>query len=502
MIMSENSERTRVAHAYDVAVLLDAEICYRAMLAHDARFDVRFFVAVSSTRIYCRPVCRVKSPKRENCTFFPTAAAAEGAGYRPYLRCRPELAPGSASIDAGQRIACSAASLIEEGLLNDISVDDLAKSLGITARHVRRVFQTEFGVSPIGFAQTQRLLLAKRLLTDTVLPITDIAFAAGFQSLRRMNALFHQRYRLTPNQIRKTSRSNPQADALVFDLAYRPPYDWNALIAFLGARSIAGVEEVVQSSYRRIISIGYCRQTHTGWMEVTPDPRKSAMRVVASGSLAKVAPIFLARVKHLLDLSCSPAIIVDRLGPLAAGRPPDACPRRLDGFEIAVRAVLGQQVSVAAVRTLAGRLSAAFGSRVDSPFPALATAFPIAEQIAGLNAEQIISLGILPARVRTILELANVIASGLLILTPGVEVAKTIEKLKAITGIGEWTAQYIAMRALAWPDAFPHTDLGVVKALGEKNPKRVLAAAEGWRPWRSYAVMHLWAQESSHAAVR
>ncbi|HMJ60378.1 MAG TPA: AlkA N-terminal domain-containing protein [Bryobacteraceae bacterium] len=469
---------------------LEPETCYRALAAHDARFDGCFFVAVSSTRIYCRPVCRVKAPKRQNCSFYPSAATAEAAGYRPCLRCRPELAPGNADVEAGNRIARHAAGLIEEG----VGIDGTAKRVGVTARHLSRVFQREFGVSPIAFAQTHRLLLAKRLLADTELPVTEIAFAAGFKSLRRFHALFQERYRLSPRQIRKTPRrGQSRPDALIFNLSYRPPYDWDALLAFLDARSIAGVEEVSQSSYRRIVRVVQKGKLHAGWMEIRPEPGKNVMRVVASVSLRKAIPIFLARVKHVLDLGCHPAQIGERLGALAAAKPGLRVPGAFDGFELAVRAVLGQQVSVAAARTLAGRFAAAFGSKVESPFEALSVAFPLARQVANLEVDDITRLGILPSRARTILALAKPVAQGAIVLRPGSDVSATIEKLQSIAGIGEWTAQYIAMRALAWPDAFPHTDLGIMKALGEKNPKRILAAAEAWRPWRSYAVMHLWA---------
>lgn len=486
------------AHAYHEFVTFDPETCYRAMLAHDARFDGRFFTGVSSTGIYCRPICRVKVPKRENCTFFSSAAAAEAAGYRPCLRCRPELAPGNASFDASRRIAQSAARLIEEGLLDEAGIDDVALRLGITARHLRRVFQNEFGVSPVAFAQTQRLLLAKRLLTDTQLPVTEIAFASGFQSVRRLNATFKERYRLSPSQIRKTPKTGSRPDTLVFNLSYRPPYDWDALIAFLSARSVTGVEWVTTSGYRRIVRIVRDGQAHSGWMEITHSPERNAMRVVASASLAKVIPAFLSRVKYFLDLSCNPSQIGEGLGKLASAKPGLRVPGAFDGFEIAVRAVLGQQVSVAAARTLAGRLAAAHGSPIEAPFEELKTAFPLPEQIAGLTIADLTRLGILASRARTIIELANALVEDTIRLSPGYVDDSIIDKLQSITGIGEWTAQYIAMRALGWPDAFPHTDLGVMKALGEKNPKRILAAAEAWRPWRAYAVMHLWATGSSN----
>ena len=471
---------------------LDPETCYRAIRARDPRFDGRFFVGVSSTGVYCRPVCTVKMPKRENCAFFPSAAAAESDGYRPCLRCRPELAPGNASIDARHRIAQAAASLIEDGVLNEIGTGGIADRLGVTGRHLRRVFHSEFGVAPIAFAQTQRLLMAKRLLTDTTLPITEVAYAAGFGSLSRFDALFKDRYRLSPSRLRKTPPPSVHPDALTFELSFRPPYDWPSLIDFLGARRVNAVEEVAAFAYRRIVRIAQNGQVHAGWVEITPHQRKPVLRAAVSASLAKVLPAVLSRVKHLMDLSCNPAEVADVLGPLAAAKPGLRVPGAFDGFEVAIRAVLGQQVSVAAARTLAGRLAAAFGSPVDSPFATLSTSFPAPERIAKLTAGDVSGLGVLPSRARTIIELAKALARDAIRLTPGADVTATLDTLRSIPGIGEWTAQYIAMRALAWPDAFPHTDLGVMKALGDRNERRVLTAAERWRPWRAYAVMHLW----------
>ena len=272
-------------------MMLDSRSCYRALRARDARFDGRFYVAVSSTRIYCRPVCTVKPPRRENCRFYPSAAAAESGGYRPCLRCRPELAPGNASVDATSRVAQAAASLIEDRVLDEEGLDAVAARLGITDRHLRRAFGAEFGVSPVEFAQTQRLLLAKRLLTDTALPVTEIAFASGFGSLRRFNALFKQRYRLQPSQLRKHMNANrkingPAApDALHFELSFRPPYDWPTVSAFLAARAIAGVEAVEDGRYRRTARISVEGKEHRGWIEVSPSPKKPALRVAVSASL-------------------------------------------------------------------------------------------------------------------------------------------------------------------------------------------------------------------------
>jgi len=492
--MSGNGERGPRPAAIMPSMTLDAATCYRALRARDARFDGRFFVAVSSTHIYCRPVCTVKPPRRENCRFYPSAAAAESAGYRPCLRCRPELAPGNASVDATTRVAQAAASLIEDRALEAQGMESVASRLGITDRHLRRAFGAEFGVSPIEYAQTQRLLLAKRLLTDTALSVTEVAFASGFGSLRRFNALFRTRYRLQPGQLRRHTRAAaaPAADALHFELAYRPPYDWPAVSAFLQVRAVAGVESVDEGRYRRTVRIVQDGRDHLGWIEVLPSTKKAALRVVVSASLARVLPPVLSRVKALMDLACNPTAVARALGGLARPRPGMRVPGAFDGFEVAVRAILGQQVTVAAARTLAGRLAAALGDPLETPHAALTTVFPTAVRVAAAGESRIARLGMPGARARTILALARAVADGGLVLMPNADIDATLERLRALPGVGEWTAQYIAMRALAWPDAFPHTDYGVMKALETKDARRALAAAESWRPWRAYAVMHLW----------
>jgi len=471
---------------------LDSHTCYRALIARDARFDGRFFVAVSSTRIYCRPVCTVKPPKRENCRFYPSAAAAESDGYRPCLRCRPELAPGNASVDAISRLAQAAASLMEDSTLDGAGLDTVAERLDITGRHLRRAFGAEFGVSPVKFAQTQRLLLAKRLLTDTALPVTEVAYASGFGSVRRFNALFKQRYRLQPGQLRRHASASGAVDALKFELSFRPPYDWRAMSAFLGARSVAGVENVAGNCYRRTARIAAGGKEHRGWIEVAMSQKKPALRVTVSASLAKALPPVLSRVKALMDLACHPAEVALALGAIAKAHPGLRVPGAFDGFEVAVRAILGQQVSVAAARTVAGRFAAAFGDPIETPFATLTTVFPTAGRVADLPYGRIALLGMPGARARTVVALARAVADGDLVLMPNADIDATLARLRALPGVGEWTAQYIAMRAVAWPDAFLHTDLGVMKALSETDPRRVLAKGEAWRPWRAYAVMHLW----------
>jgi AraC family transcriptional regulator of adaptative response / DNA-3-methyladenine glycosylase II len=466
---------------------MDHKSCYQAVLSHDARFDGVFYVGVSSTRIYCRTVCTVKTPRRENCNFFSTAAAAEQAGYRPCLRCRPELAPGNARIDAVSRLAASAINRIEDGLLTEKRLDEFAAEMGVTDRHLRRVIQSEFGVSPIELIQTQRLLLAKRLLTDTDLPITEIAFASGFASLRRFNALFKERYRLNPTELRKT-RATAATETLICELSYRPPFDWQSLLNYLKARALKGAETVEGNRYARTIVEG----KQTGWIAVEPVKGKSVLRVELSVSLAKAILPVLAGVKRVFDLKAEPNRIAAQLGELAASNPGLRVAGAYSGFEIAVRAILGQQISVKSATTLAGRYVAQFGEPVETPFAALTHLSPTPHRVASAELSELTSLGIIGARAKSILALAEAVAAGKLVLSPGGNVEQTIEQLKQLPGIGEWTAQYVAMRALSWPDAFPHTDLGVYKALGTNKPKRVLELAEAWRPWRAYAVMHLW----------
>lgn len=467
---------------------LDTERCYQALLTHDARFDGVFFVGVSTTRIYCRTVCTARTPRPDRCTFYPSAAAAERAGFRPCLRCRPELAPGQARIDSGDRLASDAAARIEGGALTEGGAAGLAREMEVSERHLRRVIAREFGVSPVQLAQTQRLLLAKRLLSDTDLPVGEVALASGFSSLRRFNALFRERYRLSPTDLRRSRPSGPPAETLVCEVAYRPPLDWDSLLAFLVGRASQGAEALDGRRYGRTVQTGGSR----GWITVEPIPERPALRVTLAAGLAPVLRPTLARVRRLFDLQADPLPIAAHLGPLADAHPGLRVPGAFDGFEVAVRAVLGQQVTVRAASTLAGRFAAAFGDPVATPLASLTHLPPTPARVAAARPEDLIALGILATRAHSILALARAVASGEISLEPGGDLEETMTRLKALPGIGEWTAQYIAMRALAWPDAFPHTDLGIRKAMGGATPKRLLETAERWRPWRAYAAMHLW----------
>ena len=494
---SENGESASAVLGHNPSMPLDSDACYRALTAHDPRFDGRFYVGVSTTRIYCRPVCTVRLPRRENCHFFASAAAAEVEGYRPCLRCRPELAPGNASVDAVARLAQGAVDLIENGVLDEGGIEHLSARVGVTSRHLRRIFDTEFGVSPIEYAQTQRLLLAKRLLTDTALPVTDVALASGFSSVRRFNALFKARYRMAPGRLRDARGTDALPAALSFELAFRPPYDWDAMLAFLRHRAIEGVETVGEDAYARTVAIDHRGTRHVGRVEVRRVPRRAALRVSVSPSLARAVPAVLSRVKHAFDLACDPALVAAALGPLAEAHPGLRVPGTFDGFELAVRAVVGQQISVRAARTVLGRIAQAFGDPL-APEQGAANPrlFPTASRLARLSAEELARVGLTGARARTLIGLARAVESSAIRLEPESDVESTLAALTALPGIGAWTANYIAMRALRWPDAFLANDLVVLKALGESRPAGALRRSESWRPWRAYAVIHLWRKAS------
>jgi len=487
-------------------MLLDHKSCYEALVARDPRFDGVLYVGVTTTGVYCRPVCPARTPRRDRCQFFANAAAAENAGFRPCLRCRPELAPGNAIIDSANRIASSAAQRIEAGALNEAGIDELAAEFGVSSRQLRRVVKRELGVTPTELAQTQRLLLAKHLLTDSALPAIEIAFASGFSSVRQFNAIFRERYGLSPTAIRRSQSSRTAGQALTVRLGFRPPMAWPLLLKFLADRAIPGVESVESNRYWRAIQIGQDNDQSRGqsggqsrgWINVELVEGANALRVEVSLSLARHLPSLLARVKNLFDLDAHPQLIEARLGEderlreTAPWRSGLRLPGAFDGFEMAMRAVLGQQISVAAARTIAGRITEAFGEPVETPNPRLNRASVSAASLSMAGVADLTRLGLTGKRAECLIGLARAVAEGDVILEPGVDAEATIERLKRLPGIGDWTAQYIAMRALRWPDAFPHSDLGLRKALGETSSKRILEIAESWRPWRAYALMHLW----------
>jgi AraC family transcriptional regulator, regulatory protein of adaptative response / DNA-3-methyladenine glycosylase II len=469
---------------------LDSDACFRAVRARDRRFDGRFFVAITSTHIYCRPICPARPARRDNMRFYSSAAAAEGAGFRPCLRCRPERAPGLASVDAVSRLVGAAIAGIEEHALSSAKVGDLAASLGVSDRHLRRVTESELGVSPIELAQTQRLLLAKRLLGETRLSQTEIAFASGFGSVRRFNALFKSRYGLSPRGLRGTANT---AQGLHCQLEFRPPLAWRSLLDYLRLRAIPGIETADATHYRRTVAI----DEHSGWIAVSPGKRENALNVEISPSLAPVIGAVIARVKRLFDLGAVPDAVSAHLSqdPLLAKVvrriPGLRVAGAFDGFELAVRAILGQQVSVKGATTLAGRWAQAFGTPIATPYPSLNLLTPSAQRMAAVTADEISALGIVGARARCLALLAPAVLERKIALTFAANVEEQIDALMRLPGIGPWTAQYIAMRALHWPDAFPSGDLMLMRA-ANSNQKQLQKLAEGWRPWRAYATHYLW----------
>ena len=483
------------------ATPLDADACYRAVAAHDARFDGAFFIGVTSTGIYCRPVCRVKTPRRENCRFFAHASQAEGAGFRPCLRCRPELAPQTlawSAQDASALLAQHAARLLDspDAWGDEVpSVAGLAARLGVSDRHLRRVFEAELGVSPMDWLQTRRLLAAKQLLADTRLPVAQVALAAGFASLRRFNAAFAAQYRMSPTALRRDGSEAKPGDGIAVTLGFRPPYDVREMLQFLQQRGIAGVEQIDQSTHTVARTLRLDDDTR-GWIACRFEPEQHRVQVRVADSLAPQLPRVIARVRAWLDLDADPAAIHAVLGadfPALAGL---RVPGTLDGFELAVRAVLGQQVTVAAARTLTTRLVERFGTPLATPIDGLTRLFPSPAALAAASGDELGQLGLVRQRQAAIHALAQAVSSGQIRLHAGADVAATMDALKALPGIGAWTADYIALRALRWPDAFPAGDVALQKALSPDGQRLTARAAEGraerWRPWRAYAVIRAW----------
>lgn len=491
--------------------ILDASqsnACYEALKAHDARFDGSFFAAVTSTKIYCRPVCRVKTPKRENIRFYRLAAQAEAAGFRPCLRCRPELAPGTttwSTEDASRILAQQASRMMDEpqawGTASSTHNNPrpvrsglttyVAQQLGISDRHLRRIFEAQFGVSPLQYLQTRRLLAAKQLIADTRLPMTQIALSSGFSSVRRFNDAFVHHYGLNPSTLRR-SKEVPQDQGITVKLGWRPPYDVAAMFNFLRLRALSALECVVGQEYFRTLQLRQSGRHYKGWMRIRFDEERSLAIVTVSDSLASVLPTVINRVRAAFDLDADPMAINTALGtdfPASEGLRVPGTP---DGFELAVRAILGQQVTVAAARTLGNRFVEELGEPIETSTPGLDRLFPTPETLVTTSSDALGRLGITRQRQNALHALAQAVLAGELILQPGVDVAVACTQLRGHPGIGDWTAQYIAMRALRWPDAFPAGDVALQKALGVSNAKAATQIAERWRPWRSYAVLRAW----------
>ncbi|MGE0321174.1 MAG: AlkA N-terminal domain-containing protein [Polyangiaceae bacterium] len=480
---------------------------YRALSARDHRFDGVFFVAVSSTGIYCRPICPARVPMRKNCTFFDTAAEAERAGYRACFRCRPELSPGSAPMDRKRVLADHAYQRIRAGALNDGSALELAMELGVSERHLRRAVQERFGISPVELAQTARLGLAKQLLHDTRLPLSQICHASGFGSLRRFNALFKTRMGRSPSELRKGLDVESPGAHLTLRLDYRPPLALHQLLAFLRHRAIPGVEHVDDVRYARLARV----DGHAGWLEVRADPKREALRLTLSHTLVPCLMQVLAATRQLFDLDAHPEATLKSFGadPLLGHAAKQnrglRVPGAFDGFEVAVRALLGQQVTVKAATTLAGRLVERFGdtlgedARLGAP-ETLSRLFPTAKRLSAASADEIAKIGLPGRRAESIRALASAVTRGELGLSAGADPEGVKGALLDLPGVGPWTAGYIAMRALHDPDALPHGDLVLRQALGSKEAPVSNAAlearAEAWSPWRAYATLLLWQSTS------
>ncbi|HTD06330.1 AlkA N-terminal domain-containing protein [Undibacterium sp.] len=477
--------------------LLDPEHCYRALVARDSRFDGVFFIGVKTTGVYCRPVCAVRTARASSCTYYSSAAAAEAAGFRPCLRCRPELAPYALQ----QNLAYGVWQKIAAGALNDGNVERLAAEIGLSSRQLRRVLLQHFGVTPVELAQTQRLLFAKKLLQETGLPMTDVAYAAGFGSVRRFNALFAERYKLAPGSIRRASATD--SEGIVLRLAYRPPYAWAEVLQYLAARAMPGLEAVLdgksEQSYVRSVSIG----DKQGWLQVKHVPDKQQLSLQVAPQLAPVLMPLLAKVRNLFDLDANPLVMqsylqTDALLAAQIQRTPGLrVPGAFDAFELAIRAILGQQVSVAGASTVAGRLVQRFGTPIATPFAEVSHHFPGAALLAQTAPEDIAQIGLTKSRAATIRNLAVFVVQGGLQLPAGISLEDAVARLKTVAGVGEWTAQYIALRALRFADAFPAGDLALQKAAAvapdtRMTEKQLLARAHPWSPWRSYAALLLW----------
>jgi AraC family transcriptional regulator, regulatory protein of adaptative response / DNA-3-methyladenine glycosylase II len=475
-----------------VSANLDWRVCSRARLARDARFDGKFFIGVLTTKIYCRPICRSRTSRESNVRYFPSAAAAAEAGFRPCLRCRPECSPGTPAWAGTQSTVSRALRLISEGSLEECGIETLADRLGVGSRHLRRLFLQHLGATPSAVAQVRRLHFAKKLIDETTLPMTEVALASGFGCVRRFNAGIRKVYQRTPTQIRRLARHAPEQpeDQYVFHLRFRPPYAWKTMLAFLAPRVTPGVEVVEGSVYRRSIAL----DGSDGFFEVALDEENHSLAVRLQFGNPRWLFFIIERIRAMFDLNADWAVIRPTLtaDPVLARRIESVPGLRVagcwDGFELAIRAILGQQISVRAATTLAGRLASTFGR----PFPGnggLAHLFPTPEVLAEAN---VACIGLPRLRAETICAFARAVCSGRIRFDGRIDSTQLRDRLCEIRGIGRWTAQYVSMRALGEPDAFPSGDLGLLHAMSLKSAKELEGRAEAWRPWRAYATMYLW----------
>jgi AraC family transcriptional regulator, regulatory protein of adaptative response / DNA-3-methyladenine glycosylase II len=494
---------TGMAATYSAAVS-DQERCYRAVLGRDRRFDGVFYTGVRTTGIYCRPSCPAVTPRRKNVAFYPTAAAAQSAGFRACRRCRPDLTPGSPEWDVHADVAGRAMRMIADGVVEREGVPGLAARAGYTQRHLNRVLTTQLGAGPLALARAQRAHTARLLIETTELGFADVAFAAGFSSVRQFNATVREVYAASPSELRAARHTGRAlrdgSGVLSVSLPVRQPFDAASLLDFLGARTVAGVEECDGYSYARTMRLPY----GTAHVRLTP----KADRVECRLDLADLRDLAAAveRCRRLLDLDADPVVIDEHLStddllrPLVLGRPGIRVPGHVDGFEVAVRAVVGQQISVPGARTITARLVAAYGERVQAG-GTLTSAFPTAEAIAAADPE---TFPMPRARARSLVGLAAAVADGAVVLDRSADRADVREALLALPGIGVWTADYIAMRALGDPDVFLATDLGARRALERLGPVGSVEAGRRsaeWSPWRSYALMHLWSTLSEESGA-
>jgi AraC family transcriptional regulator of adaptative response / DNA-3-methyladenine glycosylase II len=482
---------------------LDWQVCSRARLSRDARFDGKFFIGVLTSKVYCRSICPAPTAKEANVRYYPSAAAAAEAGFRPCLRCRPECSPGTPAWLGTPSTVSRALRMIAEGGLAEGGVEVLAQRLGVGSRHLRRLFLQHLGATPGAVAQTRRMDFAKKLIDETTLPMSSVALASGFGCVRRFNAAIRKVYRRTPTQIRSLARHTvPLENEYLFRLRYRPPYNWDGMLRFLAPRATPGVEAVESGSYRRSISLN----GNHGWLEVSPDGGNDGLAVRVQFGDPRALFLIVERIRAMFDLNADWAAISQGLAgdPVLAMRmeanPGMRVPGCWNGFEMAVRAILGQQITVKGATALAGRLAAALGTPI-SASGGVTHLFPAPEVLAdaGLSA-----VGMPRARWETIRALARAVSDGQIRFDGIIDADDFLARMCEIPGIGKWTAQYVAMRALGEPDAFPSGDLGLLRALGLESSRELERRAEAWRPWRAYASMYLWttAGESLGAATK